>query len=383
MNSFKVLHKDKNTNARLGILKTGHGEVATPVFMPVGTQASVKALSPHDLKDNNVEIILGNTYHLYLRPGHDIIKRLGGLQRFIGWDKPILTDSGGFQVFSHSDLRKIREEGVEFKSYIDGSRHFMTPEYSIEIQESLGADIIMTFDEPVPYPSTYEYTLKSTELTARWARRCKERHNKKGQLLFGIVQGGVYEDLRRRSIEDIVGIGFDGYAIGGLSVGEKKCLMYEVAEYTSPLLPFDKPRYLMGVGTPDDIVRCISIGIDMFDCVIPTRNARNGCLFTSDGKVVIKNSKYVSDDNPLDPLCDCYTCRNFSRGYLRHLFVSNEILSYRLNTIHNIHYYMNLIKNIREAIAANRFSELVKKICCNTENNEGDWFDVRDIGRWG
>jgi queuine tRNA-ribosyltransferase len=363
LNCFEVLHKDKHTNARLGRLKTLHGEITTPVFMPVGTQASVKTLSPQDLKGSDVEIILGNTYHLYLRPGHNIIGELGGLHRFIGWDRPILTDSGGFQVFSHSDLRKINEDGVEFRSYIDGSRHFMTPELAIEIQESLGADIIMIFDEPVPYPSTYEYTLQSTQLTTKWAKRCKERHTKKGQLLFGIVQGGIYEDIRKKSVEEIVGIGFDGYAIGGLSVGEEKEQMYRFTDCVAPLLPFDKPRYLMGVGTPEDIVRCVSMGVDMFDCVIPTRNARNGTLFTSKGKVTIKNARYIKDENPLDPNCNCYTCKNFSLAYLRHLFVSKEILSLRLNTIHNIHYYMNLMKEIRDAIKENKMSELVKKFC--------------------
>lgn len=360
-NYFEVLHKDKHSSARLGKLKTYHGEITTPVFMPVGTQASVKTLSPHDLKDNDVEIILGNTYHLYLRPGHGVINGLGGLNKFIGWDRPILTDSGGFQVFSHSDLRKINEDGVEFRSYIDGSKHFMTPELSIEIQESLGADIIMIFDEPVPYPSTYEYTLKSTEMTTKWARRCKERHNKEGQLLFGIVQGGIYEDLRQNSVKNIVGIGFDGYAIGGLSVGEEKEQMYQMTGYTAPLLPSDKPRYLMGVGTPEDIVKCVSMGVDMFDCVMPTRNARNGCLFTSNGKVNIRNAQYIKDENPLDPNCNCYTCKNFSLAYLRHLFVSDEILSLRLNTIHNIHYYMNLMRNIREAIIGDRLFELMNR----------------------
>lgn len=360
-NYFEVLHKDKHTSARLGKLKTYHGEITTPVFMPVGTQASVKTLSPQDLKDNDVEIILGNTYHLYLRPGHNIINGLGGLHKFIGWDSPILTDSGGFQVFSHSDLRKINEDGVEFRSYIDGSKHFMTPELSVEIQEALGADIIMIFDEPVPYPSTYEYTLQSAKLTTKWARRCKERHNKKRQLLFGIVQGGIYEDLRKNSVDDIVSIGFDGYAIGGLSVGEEKEQMYKMTDYTAPILPSDNPRYLMGVGTPEDIVRSVSMGVDMFDCVIPTRNARNGSLFTSNGKVAIKNARYIKDENPLDPNCNCYTCKNFSLAYLRHLFVSDEILSLRLNTIHNIHYYMNLMKNIREAIRDDRMLELMKK----------------------
>ncbi len=385
---FEILHKDKHTNARLGRLKTAHGEITTPVFMPVGTRGAVKTLSPQDLKDNGAEIILGNTYHLYLRPGHNIVKEMGGLHKFIGWDRPILTDSGGFQVFSHSDLRKITEEGVEFRSYIDGSRHFMTPELSIEIQESLGADIIMTFDEPSPYPSPYEYALKSVTLTADWARRCKERwgHGSgvMGQdknilapcplslapLLFGIVQGGIYEDLRKKSADDIIGIGFDGYAIGGLSVGEEKDKMYDVAGYTAPMLPYDKPRYLMGVGTPEDIIKCISMGIDMFDCVMPTRNARNGSLFTSSGRMAIKNAQYIKDENPLDPLCSCYTCKNFSRAYLRHLFVSDEILALRLNTIHNIHYYMNLIKNIRDAIIEDRMSELMNKNLNTNDTNK-------------
>ncbi|MBI4379354.1 MAG: tRNA guanosine(34) transglycosylase Tgt [Nitrospinae bacterium] len=371
MNSFTVLHRDKHTAARLGRLKTCHGEITTPVFMPVGTQATVKALSPRDLKDNDVEIILGNTYHLYLRPGHSVIKTLGGLHTFIGWDRPILTDSGGFQVFSHNNLRRITEQGVEFQSYIDGSRHFMTPELSIDIQESFGADVIMTFDEPVPYTATYEYTLQSAQLTSKWARRCKDRYREicpggsQSQLLFGIVQGGFYEDLRRKSIEDIVDIRFDGYAIGGLSVGEGKNQMYELTGYTVPLLPFYEPRYLMGVGTPEDILKCVAMGIDMFDCVMPTRNARNGCLFTSNGKVVIKNTQYKNDESPLDLFCKCYTCKNFSRAYLRHLFLSNEILSLILNSIHNIHYYMDLIKDIREAIREDRLSQLIKNYSHN------------------
>jgi len=355
-NCFEVLHKDKHTSARLGKLKTYHGDITTPVFMPVGTQASVKTLSPQDLKDNDVEIILGNTYHLYLRPGHGIIKELGGLHRFIGWDRPILTDSGGFQVFSHSDLRKINEDGVEFRSYIDGSKHFMTPELSIEIQESLGADIIMIFDEPVPYPSTYEYTLKSTELTTKWAGRCKERHNKEGQLLFGIVQGGIYEDLRKNSIEDIVNIGFDGYAIGGLSVGEEKEQMYKMTDYTAPLLPSDKPRYLMGVGTPDDIIKCVSMGVDMFDCVMPTRNGRNAMLFTTKGVLNIDNKKWEFDFSSIDNGLDCEVSNYYSKAYLRHLMKAKEFLGLTIASIHNLAFYLWLMKEARIHIEQGDFA---------------------------
>ena len=348
--SFELLKTETNTKARLGLITTGHGTIETPVFMPVGTQAAVKTLTPEELKENDTSIILSNTYHLFLRPGNKLIKNMGGLHKFMHWNGPILTDSGGFQVFSLNKLTKIKEEGVYFNSHINGSKCFLSPEISMEIQQDLGADIVMVFDEPVPYPSSYEYAKNSNEMNSRWAERCKKRHSEENQALFGIIQGAMFKDLRKQSVENIVEIGFDGYAIGGLSVGEPKDLMLEFIDYTAPLLPEEKPRYIMGVGTPTDIIKGILCGIDMFDCVLPTRNARNGTLFTSEGKVVIKNSKYADDESPPDPICLCYTCRHYSRAYLRHLFVAQEILSSRLNTIHNVYFYNNLMKQIREEI---------------------------------
>jgi len=350
MIKFEVIKQHSHSPARLGKLVTPHGEIQTPAFMPVGTQATVKALSPEDLIQCGSEVILGNTYHLYLRPGHDIIKSLGGLHQFMNWNKPILTDSGGFQVFSLNTLAKVTEEGVTFKSHIDGSTHFFSPEHSMEVQEALGADIAMTLDEPTPYPSDRTVTEKSLKLSTRWAERCKAAHQRNDQSLFGIVQGGMYKDLRTQSINEITGIGFPGYAIGGLSVGEEKELMHEMAAHTAENLPQDKPRYLMGVGTPDDLLQCSAMGIDMFDCVMPSRNARNASLFTSQGKVNIRNLKYKADDSPLDPECDCYTCKNYSRAYLRHLFIADEIFIMRLNTIHNIHFYQKRMQSIRQAI---------------------------------
>jgi queuine tRNA-ribosyltransferase len=354
---FTVLKKDAGTRARLGKLITPHGEVQTPVFMPVGTQATVKTMTPEDLKAlgaGGAGIILSNTYHLYLRPGHELIAKMGGLHRFMSWDRAILTDSGGYQVFSHSQLRKITEEGVKFQSHLDGSYHFLTPERATEIQEALGADIIMCFDECPSYPSTYDYLKESMEMTLRWAKRCKDSKNREGQALFGIIQGGMHKDLRVESAGRTVEIGFDGYAIGGLSVGETKPLMYEVAEYTAEVMPEDRPRYLMGVGTPEDLVECACLGVDMFDCVMPTRNARTGTLFTSFGKMNIKNARFSEDDSPADPECTCYACRNFSRAYLRHLYSAGEILGMRLNTIHNLHYYLTLMDDIRKAIREDR-----------------------------
>lgn len=320
--------------------------------MPVGTQATVKALAPEDLIDIGAEIILSNTYHLYLRPGHRLIESLGGLHRFMHWLRPIVTDSGGFQVFSLAPLRKISEEGVWFRSHLDGSEHFLGPEEAIEIQMALGSDIMMCFDECIPYPSTYDYTLQSSDLTARWAKRCKEKKRDEGGSLFGIVQGGMYSELRKRSALQILEIGFDGYAIGGLSVGEGKAIMIDMIQEVLPLLPENRPCYLMGVGKPEDIVECISFGVDMFDCVMPTRNARNGMLFTSFGRVIIRNAAYERDEAPIDPSCSCYTCQNYSRAYLRHLYCANEILASRLNTIHNLHYYFSLIREARKAIEA-------------------------------
>ena len=348
--SFELLKIETNTKARLGLITTGHGTIETPVFMPVGTQAAVKTLTPEELKENDTSIILSNTYHLFLRPGNKLIKNMGGLHKFMNWNGPILTDSGGFQVFSLNKLAKIKEEGVYFNSHINGSKCFLSPEISMEIQQDLGADIVMAFDEPVPYPSSYEYAKNSNEMNSRWAERCKKNHSEENQALFGIIQGAMFKDLRKQSAENILEIGFDGYAIGGLSVGEPKDLMLEFIDYTAPLLPEEKPRYIMGVGTPTDIIKGILCGIDMFDCVLPTRNARNGTLFTSEGKVVIKNSKYADDESPPDPICLCYTCRHYSRAYLRHLFVAQEILSSRLNTIHNVYFYNNLMKRIREEI---------------------------------
>jgi queuine tRNA-ribosyltransferase len=358
---FKLLKKDAGSEARLGKIITHNGEVNTPVFMPTGTQATVKALVPERIKELGAEIILSNTYHLYLRPGHKLIRDLGGLHKFMNWNRPILTDSGGFQVYSLETLRKITEEGVMFQSHIDGSKHFISPESAIEIQEALGSNIMMCFDDCTPYPVDFEYAEKSLNMTIRWARRCKNSRNNSNQALFGIIQGGIYPELRKRGIEELTEIGFDGYAFGGLSVGEPKSAMREIIEGITPLLPEDKPRYLMGVGTPEDIVECVGRGIDMFDCVMPTRNARNGMLFTNDGKVVIKNARYRNDDSPVDGLCDCYTCKNYSRAYLRHLFIAKEILAIILNTIHNVRYYMNLMERIREAIKDDTYEDFIKK----------------------
>ena len=384
---FELLKKDPASNARLGRISTRHGVINTPVFMPVGTQGTVKAMLPEELLDLGAEIILSNTYHLYLRPGHELINRLGGLHKFMHWDGPILTDSGGYQVFSHAKLRKIKEDGVYFQSHVDGSSHFLSPEKAVEIQETLGSDIIMCLDECTSYPSTYEYTKDSMELTHRWARRCKEfmsselrvqsseslitQNSKlKTPYLFGIVQGGMFEDLRKQSAEEIVNIGFDGYAIGGVSVGEENNLMYKIVDATTPNLPEDKPRYLMGVGTPEDIVESVAMGIDMFDCVIPTRNARNGMLFTTDGKLVIKNSQFTDDPRPIDESCGCYTCKNYSRAYLRHIYMANEILASMLNTIHNLYYYINLMKEIRQAIAGGRYEQFRKEFYKKQEVTE-------------
>jgi queuine tRNA-ribosyltransferase len=332
--------------------------------MPVGTQASVKSLSPHDLREIGAEIILGNTYHLYLRPGHELVAQLGGLHSFASWDRPILTDSGGYQVFSLSALRRMTPEGVEFRSHIDGSRHWFTPEGVMDIQLSLGADIMMVLDECVAYDADWEYTRDSVQLTSDWARRSLQAYppGSGDQLLFGIVQGGFFPDLRTLSAKEITALPFPGFAIGGLSVGEPKKVMQEILAHTIPILPWDKPRYLMGVGTPLDLLDGISLGVDMFDCVLPTRNARNGTLYTSQGKINIKRFEYRADESPLDPDCDCYTCRTFSRAYLRHLYTARELLAYRLNTIHNLAYYLNLMHRVREAIAAGTFARLHREI---------------------
>ncbi|HMM70051.1 MAG TPA: tRNA guanosine(34) transglycosylase Tgt [Gudongella oleilytica] len=355
---YELIKESKETKARLGRIVTPHGEIETPVFMPVGTRATVKTMTPEEVKDLGAKIILSNTYHLYLKPGHDLVKEAGGLHRFMNWHGPILTDSGGFQVFSLGELRKIKEEGVEFRSHIDGSKHFISPETSIDIQNALGSDIMMCFDECVPYPADYEYAKQSMERTTRWAKRCKEHHKDwSTQALFGIVQGGMYRDLREQSAKDLVEMDFSGYAVGGLSVGEPMDMMCEVLDYTTPLLPKDKPRYLMGVGSPDYLFEAVIRGIDMADCVLPTRIARNGTVMTSHGKVVIRNGRYSRDFSPLDPECDCYTCRNYSRAYIRHLFNVDEILGLRLTTIHNLYFLIKLMERIREAIKEDRLLE--------------------------
>jgi queuine tRNA-ribosyltransferase len=356
------------SRARRGELATKHGVIQTPVFMPVGTQATVKSVTPENLKEMGAQIILGNTYHLYIRPGHELIEQFGGLHGFMNWDRPILTDSGGFQIFSLQELAKITEEGAAFRSHLDGSKLFLSPEDAIRVQEALGSDIMMCLDTCIPQPADRKTTIEKTNLTSRWAQRCRQAHAKKDQLLFGIVQGGMYPELREQSAKDLIDIDFDGYAIGGLSVGETKEQMHEMTEATIPHLPAEYSRYLMGVGTPEDLVEGVWRGVDMFDCVMPTRNARNGTLFTSKGKVVIKNSQYRQDHEPLDEHCSCYTCRNYSRAYLRHLFVSREILSYHLNTIHNLHYYLNLMSEMREAIEKDKFGQFRKDFYGSLEN---------------
>lgn len=359
---FTLEHQDGA--ARAGQLRTAHGVIPTPIFMPVGTVGSVKALAPDDLEVIGAPIILGNTYHLYLRPGDELIARLGGLHRFASWPGAILTDSGGFQVFSLSSLRKLHEEGVEFRSHINGSRHLFTPESVVKIQRNLNSDIMMPLDECVPYGADYAYTERSLGLTTRWAARARAAwpSGSRPNLLFGIVQGGFFEDLRRRSAEELASLDFDGYAIGGLSVGESKAELHAMLASTAPLLPKDKARYLMGVGTPLDIALGILAGVDMFDCVLPTRNARNGTLYTSLGKINIKRREYAEDESPLDPECDCYTCRNFSRAYLRHLYVSKELLSFRLNSLHNLTYYLKLVREARNAILENRYAAYLSSI---------------------
>jgi queuine tRNA-ribosyltransferase len=351
----------KDDKARNGVLRLNHGIVETPVFMPVGTYGCVKTLTPHELVDVGAEIILCNTYHIYLRPGCVVVKELGGLSRFIPWDKPILTDSGGFQIYSLTELRNITEEGVIFKSHLNGETIALTPEKSIEIQENIGSDIMMALDECPSSLLDRDYIEKSINLTTKWAKRSFNARKDKSKKLFGIVQGGIHKDLRKQSIQDIVSIDFDGYAIGGLSVGEEKNAMYETANFCCDLLPEDKPRYLMGVGTPEDILIGISYGIDMFDCVMPTRNARNGLLFTTAGRLHIKNKCYERDERPIDGLCNCYTCNNFSRAYLRHIYKIKEMLAYRLNTIHNIYFYISLVKKARDAINGKYYKKFLKE----------------------
>ncbi len=356
---YELIKKDAKTGARRGRVHTPHGIIETPVFMPVGTCGTVKAMTPEELKNEvKAKIILSNTYHLFLRPGDDLVAEAGGLHKFMNWDGAILTDSGGFQVFSLSDLRNITEEGVAFKSHLDGSKLFISPEKSISIQNNLGSDIMMAFDECVPYPADYEYTRKSMERTTRWAERCKVANkNPDRQGLFGIVQGGMYKDLREISAKQLVDLDFPGYAVGGLSVGEPAELMYDILSYTTPFLPENKPRYLMGVGTPDYLIEAVVRGIDMCDCVLPTRIARNGTALTSQGKLVVRNATYERDFTTLDPECDCYTCRNYTKAYIRHLIKCGEILGARLLSIHNLRFLVRLMENVRTAIEGDRLLE--------------------------
>ncbi|MDB4866783.1 MAG: tRNA guanosine(34) transglycosylase Tgt [Cohnella sp.] len=355
---YELIKTCAQTGARLGRLHTPHGIIDTPTFMPVGTQATVKGMAPEELKDLGAQIILGNTYHLFLRPGHELIREAGGLHRFMNWDRPILTDSGGFQVFSLSENRKITEEGVQFRSHLNGDKLFLSPEAATEVQNAFGSDIMMAFDECPPYPAEYEYVKRSTERTSRWAERCLKAHTRPHeQALFGIVQGGMHTDLRRQSAADLTSLDFPGYAMGGLSVGEPKALMYEMLEETVPLLPGGKPRYLMGVGSPDALVEGSIRGVDMFDCVLPTRIARNGTLMTSQGRLVVRNAKYVSDFSPLDPECSCYACEHYSRAYIRHLVKADEMFGLRLTTIHNLHFLVELMRQVREAIREDRLRD--------------------------
>ena len=359
--SFKL--KTTSGKARRGEITTAHGVIQTPIFMPVGTYGTVKGMTPRDLTEIQAQIILGNTFHLWMRPGLDIMEKFGGLHQFMGWKGPILTDSGGFQVFSLGAMRKIKEEGVHFRSPVNGDKLFLTPEESMRIQTVLNSDIVMIFDECTPYPATHTEARLSMEMSMRWARRSRDAFDAMGNHngLFGIVQGGMYEDLRDISLQGLEEIGFDGYAIGGLSVGEPKDDMQRILAHTAPKLPQHKPRYLMGVGTPEDLVNAVGQGIDMFDCVMPTRNARNGWLFTRTGDIRIRNAKFRNDESPLDATCTCYTCKNFSRAYLHHLDRSKEILGAQLNTMHNLHYYLDLMREMREAIEQDRFDEFVKE----------------------
>ncbi|MBU5593576.1 tRNA guanosine(34) transglycosylase Tgt [Amphibacillus sp. MSJ-3] len=356
--TYELIKTCKQTGARLGRVHTPHGSFDTPVFMPVGTLATVKTMSPEELEEIGANIILSNTYHLWLRPGQDIIKEAGGLHKFMNWKHSILTDSGGFQVFSLTDLRKIEERGVHFRSHISGEKLFLSPEKSMEIQNALGSDIMMAFDECPPYPADYKYMKNSVERTSRWAERCLSAHKRPDdQGLFGIIQGGEYEDLRKQSAKDLSSLDFPGYAIGGLSVGEPKEVMNHILEYTTPLLDTGKPRYLMGVGSPDSLIDGVIRGIDMFDCVLPTRIARNGTCMTSSGRLVVRNAKFARDFSPLDPNCDCHTCRNYSRAYLRHLIKADEILGLRLCSYHNLYFLLNLMEQVREAIKADRLGD--------------------------
>ena len=367
--TYELIKQCPHTGARAGRIHTPHGSFDTPIFMPVGTQASVKTLAPEELKEMGAGIILSNNYHLFLRPGSKLVKEAGGLHKFMNWDRAILTDSGGFQVFSLGDLRKISEEGVTFRSHIDGSKKFLSPEIATQSQMDLGADIIMAFDECVPYPADFKYTRESMELTLRWAQRCKNTMTNPNQGLFGIVQGGMYKDLRIECANRLVDMDFPGYAVGGLSVGEPKELMYEMLDITLEHLPQNKARYLMGVGTPDCLVEGVMRGIDMFDCVYPTRVARNGTAMTWNGRLVIKNAQYEHDFHPIDEHCNCYTCRNYSRAYIRHLVRVNEIFGLRLLTIHNLHFLIDFMRQIRQSIMEDRFPEFYRKFTANFSLN--------------
>jgi queuine tRNA-ribosyltransferase len=370
--SFELINRDGGTGARRGRLSLLHGTVETPAFMPVGTLGTVKAMTPEEVESVGAEIILGNTYHLYLRPGHEVIRELGGLHKFMNWKRPILTDSGGYQVFSLNDLRRISEEGVDFRSHLDGSSHMLTPEKVVGIQEALGSDVMMVLDECPPHPSTRDYLEKSLALTNRWAKRSLLARTRPELALFAIIQGGMEPDLRRRAAEELSEMGFEGYAVGGLSVGEGQELMLSTLDSTTPHMPVEKPRYLMGVGTPSDIVEAVARGIDMFDCVLPTRNARNGMFFTSQGKIAIKTARFERDKAPPDTACGCYTCSNYSRAYVRHLYRSGEILASRLITLHNLYYYQNLMKRIRQAAGEGRYGEFLREFRSGPESSAAE-----------
>jgi len=358
VSTFTILQRDVDTSARIGTLNTLHGKAETPLFMPVGTRGTVKGLRPDELKKIGIQVVLCNAYHLYLQPGIDIVKNMGGLHSFMGWKGPILTDSGGFQIMSLCNFSRVSEEGVTFQSHIDGSKHFLTPEKVVDIQNDLAIDVMMCLDECISYPASYESAKKSMELSLNWAKRSREKQLKDDRKLFGIVQGGVFKQLREQSANELTKMDFDGYAIGGLSVGEEKDVTYDILAQVSSILPEDKPRYAMGMGTPLDVIKAVSSGIDMMDCVLPTRNARNGQLFTRNGKIVIKQAQYRMDENSIDKGCSCYTCKNFSRAYLRHLYMSKEILSSILCTVHNVTFYYNLYSDIRNAIKNNSLQAL-------------------------
>ena len=383
MLSFEISAKDQNSKARAGLFRTDHGEVETPVFMPVGTQGTVKAVNQDYLKNHlNAQIVLSNTYHLYLRPGTEVLEKAGGLHRLMNWDRPILTDSGGFQIFSLADLRHLKKDGVEFRSHLDGSKHFFTPQNVVEIQRSIGSDIMMVLDECTPFPCEYEYAEKSVKLTSDWAAQAKnvfESSKQKygyDQNLFGIIQGSTYKDLREHSAKEIIDLDFNGFAIGGLAVGEPTEIMYDMVDFTTDFMPEYKPRYLMGVGRPENLLEGIERGIDMFDCVMPTRNARNAYLFTWNGILSMRNARYKDDFSPVDETCECYTCQNFSRAYIRHLFIAKEILALELASIHNLFFYLNLMRTARTQIINGNFSEwkskIINKLSLNLNNNSED-----------